>query len=425
MNCFILPARVREARARSFPLEPRAYTAQQHPAKRLRYVAWDDQVTVPPPAVTTRAQATSRLPTPTLVVGQEEEYMEEISEEEDDVDILGFDLPPGQGQAEVTQVEEGQEQLPPPIHNLIARAAHALDIELPTGQTRKTSRFDDEGDQPRPRTIPLLSDVEDLVLEQFSKPADAHRWSGLTRRLAGVEGRERIGCGQAPPMDQALGALVSPTSSVLGKPSCPSRNTRAMDSNLTRVHGVLAIQGQLVNTGAILALYQNHLTRQLGSGAPAPHLVAELQQVSSLLAKSLKEQAVAAGRALASLWVARRHLWLSQSQLQTDDRSCLLRLPVVPSAMFGPGATAMLEQARDARRCAREMSGVLQSNRSRWVSGAPRAMPRAAAPQPTQAAPDDLRVQLDTARRSRAGRGRRMGRGRGRGRGPRAAPPRP
>ena len=80
MNCFILPARVREARARSFPLEPRAYTAQQHPAKRLR-------VTVPSPAVTTRAQATSRLPTPTLVVGQEEEYMEEISEEEDDVDI--------------------------------------------------------------------------------------------------------------------------------------------------------------------------------------------------------------------------------------------------------------------------------------------------------------------------------------------------
>ena len=93
------------------------------------------------------------------------------------------------------------------------------------------------------------------MLVQFSKPADPHRWSGLTERLSGVDGHERIG---------SLGALVSPTSSVLGKPSCPSRNIRAMDSNLTRVHGVLAIQGQLINTGAILALYQNHLTRQLG-----------------------------------------------------------------------------------------------------------------------------------------------------------------
>ena len=120
---------------------------------------------------------------------------------------------------------------------------------------------------------------------------------------------------------------------------------------------------------------------------------------------------MASCRALTSLWVARHHLWLSQSQLQTDDQNCLLRLPVVPSPIFGPGATTMLEQARDARRCAWEMLGVLQSNRSRWVSRAPRAVPRAAAPQPMQAAPDDLRVQLDTARQSRAGRGRRMGRG--------------
>ena len=39
--------------------------------------------------------------------------MEDMSERED-VAILGFDLPSGQVQAEVTQVEEEQEQLPPP-----------------------------------------------------------------------------------------------------------------------------------------------------------------------------------------------------------------------------------------------------------------------------------------------------------------------
>ena len=90
---------------------------------------------------------------------------------------------------------------------------------------------------------------------------------------------------------------------------------------------------------------------------------------------------MASGRALALLWVARRHLWLSQSQLQTDDQNCLLRLPVVPPAMFGPGTTTMLEETRDARWCAREMSGVLRSSRSRRViSVAPRAAPRATPP---------------------------------------------
>ena len=70
--------------------------------------------------------------------------------------------------------------------------------------------------------------------------------------------------------------------------------------------------------------------------------------MSSLLAKLMKEQAVVTGRALASLCMVRRHLWLSQSQLQGEDRACLLRLPVVPSAMFGPDAKVMLQQAQEA-----------------------------------------------------------------------------
>ena len=48
---------------------------------------------------------------------------------------------------------------------------------------------------------------------------------------------------------------------------------------------------------------------------------------SSCLSSVVKEQAEAAGSALASFWVVRRHLWLSQSQLQQGDRDCLLKVP--------------------------------------------------------------------------------------------------
>ncbi len=58
-------------------------------------------------------------------------------------------------------------------------------------------------------------------------------------------------------------------------------------------------QGQLVNTGAILALYQRQLAKQLEEGGS--DLAAEVQQVSLLLVKLMKEQAVATGRAMASL----------------------------------------------------------------------------------------------------------------------------
>ena len=72
-----------------------------------------------------------------------------------------------------------------------------------------------------------------------------------------------------------------------------------MHAMLRRIHGAMAIQGQLVNTGDILALYQCQLAK--GWEQEDSNLAAQMQQVSSFLAKLMKEQAVAAGRAMASL----------------------------------------------------------------------------------------------------------------------------
>ncbi|XP_053186823.1 GTPase IMAP family member 9-like [Scomber japonicus] len=89
-----------------------------------------------------------------------------------------------------------------------------------------------------------------------------------------------------------------------------------MDAMFNKLHGAMAIQGRLVNTGAILALYQRQLAGQLGGDS---NITAEVQQVSSLLTKLMKEQAVA-----------------------TD-------------------AKAMLQQAQEARQCAKEMSVIYGS----------------------------------------------------------------
>ena len=80
----------------------------------------------------------------------------------------------------------------------------------------------------------------------------------------------------------------------------------------------------------------------------------------------MKEQAEAAGCALASFWVVRHHLWLSQSQLQQGDRDCLLKVPVEPTAMFGPHVTALIQQAQESR-------GVRRRSKVVWP-GAPRAL---------------------------------------------------
>ena len=122
-------------------------------------------------------------------------------------------------------------------------------------------------------------------------------------------------------MGRAFTPLVSPSSSILGNATCSSKNCRVMDSLLAKLHKAVAVQTRLANTGAILALYLSDLSHQVQADTSVGE---ELQRASSCLSSFVKEQAETAGNALASFWVDRRHLWLSQSQLQQGDRDCLL-----------------------------------------------------------------------------------------------------
>ncbi|KAK7899533.1 hypothetical protein WMY93_020386 [Mugilogobius chulae] len=247
---------------------------------------------------------------------------------------------PGQlAQAKQPRLAIPSHQSPPgPSQSGSALNVDIIDIDIlgsgsesdlaPSGQEPTELRTDVELGAPSSNCqssqvfVPLLADLEGIVTKEFAKPSEAHRWSGLCRRLARVHGKERIGCGPAPPMDQALGAFLSPSKTSPG---------------------------------------------------------------STLLVKLMKEQATAMGRATASFWVARRHLWLSQSQLSGEDRTCLLQLPIVPSAMFGPNASDA-GQAQEARRCAREASTILRQSRGAQYSRGSRGSAQRA----PSIAPDDL-----------------------------------
>lgn len=288
-------------------------------------------------------------------------------EEVDEVDVLGYssdsDIPLGQARA-VSVSEEGEHDGEPhQFRGLIERAAQALGSETGAGNTPAPSRFDeDSGRQSAPFSVPLLSDVEELMRAGFARPTAPLKFPASCRRLSAMQDREKVGCAALPQMDQSIAALLFPTNSVLGKATCPSKHGRMLDAMLAKVHRAMAVQAQLANTASILALYHRLLTRKLDMG-DGEGLTSELQLVSSTMARLMKEQAAAAGKGLASLWVTRRQLWLSQSRLQPEDQNGLLGLPLDSLAMFGPGANSMLQQTQEVRRCAREVSGALLRRR--------------------------------------------------------------
>lgn len=138
-----------------------------------------------------------------------------------------------------------------------------------------------------------------------------------------------------------------------------------MDSLLAELHRAMVTQACLSNTTAILSLHLWHLARQLQASPGDPESAGELVAASSHISSLMKEQTIATGCSLDSFWMARHHLWLSQSWLWQDNRDYLMRQPVDPTAIFRPVATQLLQQATDNRHAAQEMSRGLHRHSAR------------------------------------------------------------
>ncbi len=229
-----------------------------------------------------------------------------------------------------------------PLRALMERAVEALNIPMVSEAPTAPSRFDvaSVSSQSRPFFSPLLPDFEREVVAQWEHPSKPPPFPSEFKMFTAVQNAEKIGCGSLPSIDQPIAAVLSPPKSLLGCSEGLSKNCRAMDKNLQ--------------------LYLNHLLQDLNESL-SPENIAELQLVSSTLLRVSNGQATSVGRSTARLWTARWHLWLSQSRLPPADCTSLLGLPVVPSALFGPGAIEMLQQAHDARACAQEMRGFLHN----------------------------------------------------------------
>ncbi|KAL3966419.1 hypothetical protein ACER0C_030310 [Sarotherodon galilaeus] len=215
-------------------------------------------------------------------------------------------------------------------------------------------------------------------------PAALHRWSPACMALhPAMHGQEQIVCGSHSAVDPPLAPLVVPSGSLLGRAACPNRDVRVLDSLLAKLHGTMATHACLPNSTAILSLHLRHLARQLQVGFEDPDGAGELLAASSHLASVMKENAIATGCSLASFWVARHHLWLSQPRLRLDHQDCLMWLPVDPTG------TLHGEVAVGSRGLRRNMARV----------GRPRAPGPQPAPRTPTWNPEDLQPQLEAFHR--------------------------
>ncbi|KAI2660848.1 hypothetical protein H4Q32_008522 [Labeo rohita] len=86
---------------------------------------------------------------------------------------------------------------------------------------------------------------------------------------------------------------------------------------------------------AILQVYQAKVLKDLHEGVPDPELVQELRSATDYALRATKVTAQALGRAMSTMVVQERHLWLNLAEMRDAEKVRFLDAPISQAGLFG------------------------------------------------------------------------------------------
>ncbi len=155
-----------------------------------------------------------------------------------------------------------------------------------------------------------------------------------------------------PRVEQMLTGYLSPgAASSLKAPVLPTKPLRASSALVGKGYTAAGQAGACLHTMAVLQAYQADLLKELDEGKQISSSdVGELMRTADLALRATKETARAIGRSMAALVAAKRHLWLTLSDMKEKERVFLMDAPLVPSGLFGDAVDSVVDRYQEARK---------------------------------------------------------------------------
>ncbi len=205
---------------------------------------------------------------------------------------------------------------------MLSRAANRVGLVWNPPPCPEPSRLDDwflgvarAGSQP-PTPVPFFPEVHEELTGTWEAPFTArNRASGLSS-LTTLDGGAAKGYTRIPPVERAVAMQLCPNSTWRGEPSLPCgpvSTRRTLPAGLTRP------VGKPLPPMALLQVHQAKAMRDLQEGGHDPQVHHELRAATDLAHRVTKVMTRAVGRAMSTLVVQERHLWLCLTDMRDTD----------------------------------------------------------------------------------------------------------
>ncbi len=251
----------------------------------------------------------------------------------------------------------------PELTAMLVRAAVSIGLEVNRPPSPESSRLDDwflgagRGSQQRPAPVPFFPEVHEELTSSWMAPFTARSRSSASSVLTTLDGGVARGYAGIPQVERAFALHLCPRNAATwrNRPRLPSKACKLTASLAAKAYSAAGQAASALHAMAILQVHQAKALKQVHEGSTDPGLMQELRTATDFALRATKVTARSLGKAMSTMVVQERHLWLNLAEMKDVDKARFLDAPISQGGLSRPN--------RHIGRCVEPLAGERRTPR--------------------------------------------------------------
>ncbi len=228
--------------------------------------------------------------------------------------------------------------------------------------------------------MPFFPEVHEELTRSWKAPFTARNKSCGSSPLTTLDGGAAFGYTGIPSVERSVAMQLCPTvaSTLRGEPCLPSRACKYSSGLNGSAYRACGEAASALHAMALLQVHQAKARRDLHEGGHDLAVLHELRAATDLALQATKVTAQSLGRAMSTLVVQERHLWLCLTDMKEQEKVQFLNAPVSQTGLFGDAVESCAQQFSAAQKQTEAIKHIMRRRKPAAAS-----IP-AAAPQPAR-----------------------------------------
>ncbi len=228
---------------------------------------------------------------------------------------------------------------PPRVLSLLLWGVVSIGLEVNRLPSPKPPRLDDwflgagHGSQPRSAPVPFFPEVPEELTKSWMAPFTARSRSSVSSVLTTLDGGAARGYAGIPQVERAVEVHLCPRNAATwrNRPRLPSKACKLTATLAAKAYSAAGQAASALHAMAILQVHQAKALKQVHEGCTDTGLMQELRTATDFALRATKVTARSLGKAMSTMVVQERHLWLNLAEMKDVDKARFSTPPFPPS----------------------------------------------------------------------------------------------